>query len=221
MKYPLLTDDDYSKLTKDAKLIKRTRTKIRLLLSTENKIIKHIYKRKLLSSSTLWPYITRFIKNAKHLKSKNILSPKIQGAYFYPTLNCYILLYDYVDHPTLHHIAKKNDLSFLPKFAEFTTKLHALGIFFKDIHLDNFILDGNDFTLIDLESITYQKRPLSIRQRARNLAHLFNRKEDIPFYEQYGYQEFLKHYFEATNLPPKNQAKIHNLIYPKLPPSLI
>ena len=221
MTYPLLTDSEYAKLTENAKLVKRTRTKIRLLLSQDNNIIKHIYKRKLLSSSTIWPYITRFIKNAKYLKSKNISVPNVHAAYFYPTLNCYILIYDYVEQPTLHNIAKNDDFSFFPKLAKFITELHAMGVFFKDIHLDNIIMNDNEFTLLDLESLQYQRRPLTLRQRARNLAHLFNRKEDILFYQKFGWSNFLDHYFDAIYSTPKYQTKLKALISPKLPPELV
>ena len=134
MGYPVLQEEEYLKLTEGAKLVKRTRTKIRLLLSKDKKIIKHIYKRKLLSSSTIWPYATRFIDNARHLRSKNILVPDIHGVFFFPRLNCDILIYDYVDGHTLYHLACDKDLSFLPKLAHYIAMLHQLGIYFKDIH---------------------------------------------------------------------------------------
>jgi len=212
MGYPVLHEQDYLKLTDGAELVKRTRTKIRLLLSAENKIIKHIYRRRFLSTSTIWPYASRFIKNAKHLKSKNILVPEINAVYFYPKLNCDIILYDYVEGKTLYQLACDNDLSFFPKLIHYVAHLHHLGIEFKDIHLSNIVLKEDAFTLLDLESIRYQRKPLNVKQRARNLAYLFSRKEDITLYKQFGLDRFLSGYFELTSLSGRLVAKTKRLV---------
>lgn len=208
MAYPILQEQEYLALTQGATLMKRSRTKIRLLLSKQNKIIKHIYKRKLLSSSTLWPHVTRFVDNARHLASKNLLVPEINSVHFYPPLNCHILIYDYVDGETLSQHAQENGTSFFPKLIKYITHLHKLGVYFKDIHLDNIIVKGETLTLIDLESIQYQKRPLTTTQRARNLVHLFNKKEDVKHYQSYGLARFLTEYFELTDLPERSRKKV-------------
>ncbi|MBX9586349.1 MAG: hypothetical protein K2X50_03740 [Gammaproteobacteria bacterium] len=217
MGYPILQEQDYLKLTDGASLVKRTRTKIRLLLSQDGKIIKHIYKRKLLSSSTLWPYATRFIKNAQYLQSKNILVPEIRAVYFYPKLNCDILIYDYVDGRTLYDVARDRDLSFFPQFVEYVAQLHKLGIYFQDIHLDNIVVNNNIFTLLDLESIQIKRRSLSKSLRARNLVHLFNKKEDIPFYNQFGLENFLNQYFDLACLSEPLRRKITHYLCSRVP----
>lgn len=217
MGYPILQDQDYLKLTDGARLVKRTRTKIRLLLSRDGKIIKHIYKRKLLSSSTLWPYATRFINNAQYLKSKNILVPEIRSVHYYPKLNCDILVYDYVEGRTLFEVARDNDLSFFPQLVEYVAQLHKLGIYFQDIHLDNIVVHNGAFTLLDLESIQVKRRSLSKSLRARNLVHLFNKKEDIPFYHQFGFENFLNAYFDLACVSEGLRQKITHYLISRIP----
>lgn len=216
MGYPILQEQEYLKLIDGAELVKRTRTKIRLLLSAENKIIKHIYKRNFFSTSTIWPYATRFIKNAHYLKSKNIVVPEINAVYFYPKLNCDIILYDYVDGKTLYQLARDNDLSFFPKLMHYVAHLHLLGIEFKDIHLGNIVFKDDAFTLLDLESIRYQRGPLNVKQRARNMACLFSRKEDTPLYRQFGLDRCLSSYFELASLPDRLVAKTGRLIHSRV-----
>lgn len=211
MAYPILLEKDYLNLTEGAKLIKRTRTKLRLLLSTENKIIKHIYKRKWFSTATLWPYATRFINNAKRLKSKNILVPEINAVYFYPKLNCDILIYDYVDGPTLYDIACNNDLSFMPKFAHYIAMLHDLGIYFKDLHLGNIVVKNDSYTLLDLESIHCKRRALTLTQRAQNLKYMFSIKEHVQFYQQFGADKFLDEYYKAVSQSDRSRNKSKSL----------
>ncbi len=221
MAYPILLEHEYLKLTEGAELVKRTRTKIRLLLSSEKKIIKHIYKRKLLSTSTIWPYASRFIKNAKHLSSKNISVPKINAVYFYPTLNCDILIYDFVSGMTLYDLARTNNISFMPDLARYLVGLHDLGIYFKDIHLNNLVSNNDTFTLLDLESIQYQHRPLTITQRIRNLTHLFNKKEDVQFYQQFGLDRFLEEYFHLACLSERLCRKIKRVLGLRVPQDLL
>jgi predicted Ser/Thr protein kinase len=217
MEYATLEEKDYLELTDGAKLVKRTRTKIRLLLSPDNKIIKHIYRRKLLSSTTLWPHAAQFIKNAKKLSSMDIFVPNIHAVYYYPKLNCDIILYDYVEGITLYEMASNNDLSFLPKLAEYIAELHQLGIYFKDLHLNNIVLNNGVFTLLDLESIHCKRRPLRSKQRAKNLAYLFNIKEHIEFYLQFGGEKFLQEYFKLSTLSERSQRKIMKYLKPKIP----
>lgn len=208
MAYPLLTEKDYIKLTEGAKLIKRTRTKIRLLLSPQNKIIKHIYRRKFLSTSTLWPYAARFIKNASKLQSKNFSVPTIHEVYYYPKLNSDIIVYDYVEGPTLHEIASTNDLSFFPKFIRYISQLHQTGIYFKDLHLSNIVFKNGVFTLLDLETIHCKRRPLKTSERAQNLAYLFSIKEHKQFYQDYGTDQFINEYLNSIQLSERAQKKL-------------
>ncbi len=208
MAYPILADMDYLKLTEGAKLVKRTRTKIRLLLSPQNKIIKHIYRRRFLSTSTLWPYAGRFIKNARQLQSKNISVPTIHEVYYYPKLNSDIIVYDYVEGPTLHEIASNNDFSFFPKFINYIAQLHKTGIYFKDLHLSNIVFKNDAFTLLDLETIHCKRRPLKISERAKNLAYLFSIKEHTHYYQNYGTNRFIHEYLESSQLSERAQKRL-------------
>ena len=220
MTYPILEEKDYLKLTEAAKLVKRTRTKIRLLLSPDGKIIKHIYRRRLLSTSTLWPYAARFINNAKKLESLNISVPKINDVYYYPKLNCDIIVYDYVKGPTLNEIASTNDFSFFPLLIQYIAQLHQNGIYFKDLHLSNIVYHDGLFTLIDLETIHCKKRSLRISERAKNLAYLFNIKEHIQFYLHYGTEKFTNEYLSFTPLTERSKKRIKQFLISKLPKEL-
>jgi hypothetical protein len=124
-----LTDADYQQLIADAQVLKLRRGKPAVLLSPNQRIIKHIYRRSWFSSSRIWPYAQRFISNAQLLNQRGILVPTIRGRYYYPTLGCDILVYDYMKGKSLLTYANENNFSHVEKVPGFVAKLHALGIY--------------------------------------------------------------------------------------------
>lgn len=206
-----LSESAYQQLVANAIVLKERHGKPAILLTPDKLIVKHIYRRSWFSSSRIWPYAQRFINGAKLLHERGILAPTVRARYYYPTAGCDILVYEYLDGKSLYTLANENNYSYVEKIPAFIAKLHDLGIYFRDLHLDNVIVHNEEFALIDLASIKCRRlsRSLNLKYRARNLAHMFEKQEDQSIYDRFGTERFLRHYAECTKLP----ARKLNILY--------
>lgn len=209
-----LTDIAYIQLVGDAQVLKLRRGKPAILLTSDQRIIKHIYRRPWFSSSRIWPYAERFINNAKLLHQRGIRVPTIRGRYFYPTFGCDILVYDYLNGNSLFTYALENNFSYLEKTPAFLAKLHELGIYFRDFHLDNIIVHNNEFALIDISSVKCRRLPcgLNFKYRAKNIAQLFSKNEDQEIYRIFGKNNFLRRYVKSAQLCRRKTALLYYLV---------
>lgn len=112
--------------------------------------------------------------------------------------NCDIVTYNFISGKNV----RESGPDTLAKTPEFIAILHSNGIYFRDLHFGNIIMHNNDFAIIDLASAKIKKRPLSIRERARNLAHLYNDFYDSKILNNYGKELFLTQYFSAAKFRP-------------------
>lgn len=209
-----LTDTAYLELVGNAQVLKMRRGKPAILLTSSQRIIKHIYRRSWFSSSRIWPYAQRFINSATTLHQRGITVPTIRGRYYYPTFGCDILIYDYIQGKSLYTHANENNYFYLEKAPSFLAKLHDLGIYFRDFHLDNVIIHNNEFALIDLASVKCKRLPvgLNFKYRAKNIAHLFSKNEDQEIYRIFGKNNFLRRYVKSANLSRRKTALLYYLI---------
>lgn len=197
-----LTEAAYQQLIANAQVIKMRRGKPAILLTPDQMIIKHIYRRSWFSSSRIWPYAERFINGAALLRQRGILVPTIRARYYYPSERCDILVYNYLKGKSLLMHANENNFTHLEKIPGFIAKLHDLGIYFRDFHLDNVIVHNDEFALIDLASVKChrQQRSLNLKYRAKNLVQLFSKQEDQDVYQTFGTDNFLRRYVENAHL---------------------
>lgn len=209
-----LTSPAYEELVANAQLLKMRRGKPAILLTPDQRIIKHIYRRHWFSSSHIWPYAQRFINNAQLLRQRGITVPIIRGRYYYPEFGCDILVYDYLSGKTLLTHANENNYTPMENLPAFLLKLHNLGIYFRDFHLDNIITHDNDFALIDIASIKCRspQKALTLKYRAKNIAHLLEKKEDQESYRVFGKNNFLRRYAKNANFSRQRTALLYYLI---------
>lgn len=169
-----------------------------IMQTPDNQIIKHIYHRKGLSSSKFKPYALRFVKNSRVMLQRGFIVPTVKHVFRFNESNCDVLIYDFLEGKCL----RECDQTVLVKIPEFIKKLHSDGIYFRDLHFGNIIVHHDQFAIVDLASANIKKRPLSTRERARNLAHLFNDFDDKKILASYGKELFLTQYFSAAKLRP-------------------
>lgn len=199
-----ITPLDYQKLTINARQLHMRGEKPYILLTPDNMIIKHIYRRGFWSSSTIWPYPFRFKKNCERLKKLGYIVPEVQKIYFFPEKNCHLVLYPFIAGKTIAARSTEEDSDAFARLPAFIAKLHQQGIFFRDLHIQNFIeLPNKQFALIDVASVKIYKKPLSQKQRARNLKSFFEHKRNHGLLDQFGKDNFLKKYSLAATLSPK------------------
>jgi hypothetical protein len=187
----------YQQLTDQAVVLATHRDRPAVMLTPDQKIIKHIYRRGWWSSSTLWPYAVRFKENAASLKTLGISCPAVEAIYHYPSQKCDLVIYPFVTGSSVHQTAITGDYQTLEKLPTFLNKLHSLGIYFHDLHLGNVIYHKTEFSLVDIASVCIYPKTLAEKYREKNLKHLFDKQEDKPIFEKYGIDRFLEVYYSV------------------------
>lgn len=160
-------------------------------------------------SSDYWiPYVLRLKYITKWLLALKIQTLQIDAIYYYPQDKCYIVTYKFLTGESVHDAVSNGDYALLAKIPYFIAKLHTKGIFFRDLHLDNILIQPHgDFALIDVIRVGFQLWPLSMKRRAYNLAFLLKRSEDQALFQKFGVENFLHYYFAAAKLDPRQQKK--------------
>ena len=203
-KSPVITATEYQTLTAHCRQLQMRGEKPYVLLTPENMVIKHIYRRGLWSSSTFWPYPFRFKKNAKKLKTMGFIVPEVKQIYFSPERNCHLVLYPLLAGKTIHASVTEDNSDAFTRLPKFIAHLHQQGIFFRDLHIQNFIvLPDEQFALIDVASVKIYKKALTQKQRERNLKNFFNQARNQTLLHQFGKAIFLEKYSLASTLFPK------------------
>lgn len=198
-----LTVEEYKGYLENAKPVNSSGT---LLLTPENNIVRCIRRRrKLFSSSHIWPYAKRIERNAKLLHRLGIPSLEVLATHYCPPLATYILIYPRLEGEDIKRSIERGDDSALEHLPAFIAELHRLGIYMWDLHFGNILeLPGRKFALLDIASLSCRRNPLGARMRARNMAHLL--RHDGESLVDYGIDTFLSEYVRYARIS-SNQEK--------------
>jgi len=143
----------------------------------------------------------RFVANAKKLKRRNIISTEVQNFYLCKNPQVAIIAYRELEGKTLgEHLAqsKPSNPSILKSFVRFLCKLHTSNIYFRAGHEGNYLYDGKQFKLIDIDNTTFR---MNLRRSAKNVAYLIehaNREREL--IDRARAYELLHYYFELQNV---------------------
>lgn len=206
----VLSTQDYCRLVDGARLIKRDKRRLDILLTPNNDVIKFIYKPRFSFPKKILAETRRFVENAEILRALEILGPEIVAVYHYPALKCNIIVYKFISGYSLYDLACRKDFTKLSMLPGLISRLHAAGLKFGDLHLGNIISVGNNLALIDIESIIHKGRPLNLKERIANLKFMFSLKRDVPIYQQFGFDYFLEQYFLSSNMTNTMEIKIRD-----------
>ncbi|MFO7753528.1 MAG: hypothetical protein R6V41_10460, partial [Desulfobacteraceae bacterium] len=95
------------------------------------------------------------------------------------------------------------------QFAAFLADLHAKGIYFRSIHLNNVILTPEGgFGLIDISDLHYWGLPLTISKRVRNFRPIFKCDQDRKIFEGVSIEFFLDCYVENAGFKSKRKGEL-------------
>jgi tRNA A-37 threonylcarbamoyl transferase component Bud32 len=167
-------------------------------------IIKLFYpKRRRLSSDRIRPRALRFYKNVQRLREHGYAAPTVTKVQFHPDSKMYLLHYEKVPGQDIRRLGNQGELNVVTDLARFVADLHAKGIFFRSIHLENILYQPDkQFALIDVTDVRFKWRALSLPHRYRNLKHLFfSSPDDGAIWKAYGVEKFLDEYFKHAELP--------------------
>ena len=192
-----ITGAEFDRLRSGARVLEEDLRGEKVLLTTDNRIIKLFYSRRRFTSARIYPYALRFWNNAQRLHEKGIATVSPEQLRYDRAHQRHLISYPLLAGTTLRDCLKETTDrdTYLERFSAFLARLHEKGILFRSIHLGNIlVLDDGGFGLIDLADMLIQKRPLGLFQRARNFRHLLHDKADRTSLEHYGYERFLDCY---------------------------
>lgn len=178
--------------------------------SNDNCIIKLFRQRKLISGNRIYPYGKRFVRNAKKLMAIGIKAVDIEFCKRLQGSMTYVVKYKKLPGKDVRECVQENPpIEFWQNLAKFIADLHEKGIFFRGIHLGNILcLDNDEFALIDITTVKFNKTPLSLQARRRNLNHLVNYRDDEHHFQDFGKAKFLSYYFQYTSLDESKQRRL-------------
>ncbi len=170
--------DQYLTLREQAAVLEADGHGDKVLRLQDGRILK-LFRRKRLLSSALWsPYAQRFVRNAKRLSSRGILTPVIDDYFRIPCIQRDAVLYQPIVGETLRHLFRAHpnpaNLDWLrTEIARLIRHLHQSGIYFRSMHLGNIILTPDQqLGLIDFSDLQLYPFPLPRSLRIRNLSRI-------------------------------------------------
>ncbi|MNZ61519.1 hypothetical protein D3C78_796180 [compost metagenome] len=174
----------------------------KVLHLVDGTFLKLFRRKRWLSSALLYPYATRFARNAEQLAIRNIPCPQVISVYRIPAIMRDAVHYRPLAGHTLRELRPSTATGLLQReLGKFVAKLHKNGVYFRSLHLGNIIKtpDGT-LGLIDIADMRVQNRPLNLNQRLRNLRHLLRYENEREWLLSGDSSEFLSNYLESSKL---------------------
>jgi len=176
-----LSHDAYLALRAGATVVERDRHGEKVLLLEDGNYLKLFRRKRLISSAAWYPYAQRFADNALILEKLAIPCPAVIATYRIPGIKRDAVLYVPLEGRSLRQIIKSGeDASGLrTALGRFVAGLHAVGIYFRSLHLGNIVLSSSGkLGLIDIADLRARKGAISPYWRRRNLQQLYKDPHD-------------------------------------------
>ncbi len=200
-----LSKNELQRFVQENQLLLGTLARPGLMLTSNQQVVKFFYPRKFISTSLFIPQAKRFRSNSMKLKQLGITAPDVSELIFCPDVPVHMAVYPYLKGDDFRILCSKNDYLCIDRLPAYIALLHAKGVYFRAIHLGNILqLDENELALVDITDLTVRSDRLTIFQRARNIAHLFDSTEDKQLLVEYGLRRFLNSYYLSANLSDGN-----------------
>lgn len=190
---------NFNALLGRSKVLMEDRHGLKVIATPEGEIMK-FFRRKRLLSSALWdPYAKRFARNAANLTKLGIPTVEVTGVWRVSSLKRDAVVYRRLEGESLRDLEKTAGR--MEKLAGFFAELHAKGVFFRSVHFGNILeLPDGRLGLIDMADLACKGRPLGVKERLRNFAHLVKYDVDRQVFEAYGMGTFIALYEAASGL---------------------
>ena len=160
-------------------------------------------KKKLISSASLRPYSNRFIKNARELHQRGIVTPEIISHTAVEKSHIRIVRYRSLPGRSIRELLETDPQQVdVGNLCGYICQLHEKGILFKGMHLGNIIQNTGQksYGLIDFTDVKFYSGALPILRRATNLATPLRYKEDIKRMAMAGLPDLLESYLKLLPL---------------------
>lgn len=201
MRMRILSEPEYRALIDGGKVVEQDANGSMVTFLADGTVLKIFPKKPFLSSDTLRPYATRFVRNAAKLHAQDVWTVTILDQFKVKHMGAMAVHYEPIPGETLRSLGARTDdcPTLVSKFAKFIARLHDQGIYFRAIHLANVIV-GEDYKmgLIDMDDLWTKKRPLNFNERLRNLGKTYRYPEDVEFLRSPGESFYIDTYLAAT-----------------------
>ncbi len=150
----------------------------KVLRLADGTLLKLFRRKRILSSAAWYPYAQRFTSNALALRERGIPVPTVIAAVRIPSIKRDAVHYHPLAGESLRALLRRGldpvtERELKRKFTEFVIQLHALGIYFRSLHLGNVILTpSGELGLIDFSDLRVYSRPLPVFMRRRNIQRM-------------------------------------------------
>lgn len=161
-------------------------------------VVTRLWRRKrLFSSDRLWPYSERFVHAATALRRLGLEVPQIRASGRIGS-GLRFVTYEPVVGRSLRAAGPAVDRTAL---ARFVLQLHDLGVYCRGLNLGNLVqLPDGRFGLVDVTQTRLQGRPLSRRERERNLGILCSHPQDLGVLAGGPWSELVMAYCRAADV---------------------
>lgn len=166
-------------------------------------------KKKWLSTSKLYPYAKRFIKNAQQLSARGITVPAIQKYAKLKGSHVRIVTYQGIEGESIRELLAKNPQQIdMKSLCQYILHLHEKGILFRGMHFGNIVqLDEGGYGLIDFTDVCFFRKPVPLLRRAANIAFPIRYRQDAKAIKKAGLPRFRKTYMSLLNLEKQNKKQ--------------
>lgn len=201
---------EYRRLTSGAQVLSSDEYGDKVLLTPDGRIIKLFRRKRLISSTLLWPYALRFAGATKKLSALGFRTVHVEAVHRIPTIRRDAVVYPMIEgRPLREALAEGGDAAtLLPRLAALLADLHAKGVYFRAVHFGNVLVqrDGG-LALIDVSEARFRRRPLNPTMRARNFRPLRSYDVDAAAIDRFGAGAFVDCYLQQAKLSPSQAAE--------------
>ncbi|HIE55394.1 MAG TPA: toluene tolerance protein [Chromatiaceae bacterium] len=208
---------EYERLVEGAKVLESDHFGVKVWLRPDGRIVKLFRTKRLVSSARLYPYSSRFVRNARRLEKLGIRVPGVEGSFHCPQIRRHGVIYRLLPGKSLAELLGESpDATLVARLAAFLAELHEKGIYFRSVHPGNVLLTDDDrLGLIDLQYARFWPWPLGARTRSRNFRHLFHSRHQSVALRNFGFAAFVDLYLAAVPRPQgyRDRLRRHILAY--------
>lgn len=178
-----LDSTQYDAWRRTADVLEQDRYGEKVMRLADGTFLKLFRRKSWLSKTAFYPPAKRFADNAAELRRLGIPCPRVLQLYRLNNPFRSVVHYEPLPGKTLRQLLTQepslDQLELFALLAEFITRLHELGVYFRSLHMGNIVLTpDNQLGLIDISDMRCLGRPLSRRMRDRNYRHLLRYEED-------------------------------------------
>lgn len=173
-----MTQQDFLALSEGARRLESDGFGPKVLALADGTMIKLFRRKRLISSAALFPYASRFARNAQKLHQLGIPAPAVIQVARIDGMARDMVHYRPLPGETLRELleaglAAERLQALKAQFTRFVIRLHDAGVYFRSLHLGNVVLTPEgELGLIDFSDLRVYPWRLGSYLRARNMRRL-------------------------------------------------